>query len=90
MSNIKYFLFAILLIAFLPACKSSKKTASAGKTNDITKFKNLGVTDNTKEVIEPQYMEDRNGNLVVTSLYGLTIYKENFCEETMIKEIDNT
>lgn len=51
MSNIKYFLFAILLIAFLPACKSSKKTASAGKTNDITKFKNLGVTDNTKEVI---------------------------------------
>lgn len=56
----------------------------------VNGFEPLSKKYNTKEVIEPQYMEDRNGNLVVTSLYGLTIYKENFCEETMIKEIDNT
>lgn len=51
MSNIKYFLFAIILIASLPACKSSKKSASAAKGNDTSGFKHLGVKDNTTEVI---------------------------------------
>jgi hypothetical protein len=53
-------------------------------------FQNLTQKYHTKEVIEPWYMEDKNHNLVITSLYGITIYKENFCEEVSIEEINNT
>ncbi len=53
-------------------------------------FQNLTQKYHTKEVIEPSYMEDKNHNLVITSIYGITIYKENFCEEVSIEEINNT
>ena len=51
---------------------------------------NLTAAYKTKEVIEPQFMEDRNGNMVITSLYGITLYKEIFCDEIIVDEINNT
>ena len=53
-------------------------------------FQNLTLTYTTKEVLDPNYMEDENGNMVITSVYGVTVFKESFCKEIVISEINNS
>ncbi|HOZ52910.1 MAG TPA: triple tyrosine motif-containing protein, partial [Chitinophagaceae bacterium] len=57
-------------------------------SNDLT-IQNLSKRYSTKSIIEPSYIEDRDGNIVVTSVYGVLIFRESGINEIEIEEINS-
>jgi hypothetical protein len=51
---------------------------------------NLSNQYHIRPIIDPQYFADKNNHVVITSLYGLTLFKESRCVETPIEEINTT